>query len=850
MKRYLPLLLLCLPAFGQTTATLANTQVATVDRIGVNMGDITNYGTGQLLKNLAYAAGGDIPGQISRPVFKCTTGGTNSTTSWYNSTSSTYPASYFVGATFNALNATSGTSYGTGTITASTIGTSGVTFTLSPAISNACSPSAGDMLLVTLLTVPASENNPQSFYNGAGSICNGAVYDTADTSPSSSNTTQSLQLPDSCTWIMYLDAVSSNLTNTNSTLAATQVPWLNVNGTYAPTFKAKCKTVGCSLTVTISRIGGTPFLSTTVSPTYNASNGVGWTTYSYTCTTACAETGAQTSSIRYIFTSTGTVDIQDAQFNEGSTLSGNTTPFRDAVVRKLQALNPGSLRFGGGLVSAYTPQLTGAEGNIAWTANSIYTPGPLVGGLFPPMPYSYDLQLCYFLQVDCWLVVPNPASATEWTNLITWLSTQGFTSEFAAIGKRIHLEPGNEQWNFGAPGTVYCGNGTCAGYLTGVAAAAARAATGYNSAVITIVGSSWNSPNQGYGGSGWVHSMLTAATSAGHLPDMVDVAPYTLDALTTYSTSGSNVSPTGAPFLDEWAEIVNWDSVTSPPANATSVYENVNYISTTFSLPTAEYEVNEALEGGVGMTQLQMDQIQASLGNGLAEAEHVLLGRRDAGVTGPINIFALSENNQPSYNCTSGTCTTIVPPIWGIERTLGCGPGQLNTCGDYDRPLSIALQVINQAVGSKKYLMSVTQSGTPTFSYAGGQGGAILANSAVPYVNVFAFSDGTNWATIIFNNNLASAESVTLAGAGAPTGTVTQTILGNNNLITDHNENAFLGAASIAPVVTLPASTSTSGTTYSVCAACMEVLSYTPGGSPSVSATTLSGVKMSGAKIQ
>ena len=131
--------------------------------------------------------------------------------------------------------------------------------------------------------------------------------------------------------------------------------------------------------------------------------------------------------------------------------------------------------------------------------------------------------------------------------------------------------------------------------------------------------------------------------------------------------------------------------------------------------------------------------------------------------------------------------------------------------------------------------MSVTQSGTPTFNYPGGQNQngspTIPPNPAVPYVNCFAYSNGKgNWTTICFNNNLTTAESVTLAGPGAPTGPVTETIFPKStNVITDHNENTFLGASSIAPIVTFPSATTASGMTYSIPPASFIALTYTDG---------------------
>jgi hypothetical protein len=171
-------------------------------------------------------------------------------------------------------------------------------------------------------------------------------------------------------------------------------------------------------------------------------------------------------------------------------------------------------------------------------------------------------------------------------------------------------------------------------------------------------------------------------------------------------------------------------------------------------------------------------------------------------------------------------------PLWGANLFMATGPGQTPGSVNTDRPLAIALGVINNAIGANNNLMSVTQSGTPTFNYPGGQSSSILPNAAVPYVNCFAYSNGQeNWTTICFNNNLSTAEPVTLAGPGAPTGPVSETIFPDpDNVITDNNENTFLGAASSAPVVAVPAASSASGVQYSIPPASFITLTYTAGG--------------------
>ncbi len=340
-----------------------------------------------------------------------------------------------------------------------------------------------------------------------------------------------------------------------------------------------------------------------------------------------------------------------------------------------------------------------------------------------------------------------------------------------------------------------------------------------------------------------MHNVLTVAqTTPNGLPDFVDDAPYTLNYLGNFDTYGSSVATTGAPFLDEWAEDANIDSVTTPLSNSQSMYLNQQYAKANFGVGTLVYEVNQSTLSGVAATQLQLDQVGASVGNALAIAEHILLMQRDSQLTGPIHAFTLAEP-YTGYTCNGNGCSSgVVMPLWGANLFMATGPGQTPGSANSDRPLAIALGVINNAIGSNSNLMSVTQSGTPTFNYPGGQAGSIQPNAAVPYVNCFAYSNGQgSWTTICFNNNLTTAESVTLTGPGAPTGPVSETIFPEQgNVITDHNEDTFLGEGSSAPVVAAPTASSASGATYSVPPASFIALTYTAGGTSILAPPTFS----------
>jgi hypothetical protein len=815
--------------FHTTKVTISNTvETGELDRPGINLGGLGNYGAQQLFKSLNYANGGYFPGTYAATTYPCSSGGSNTTTTWYNSITdkSGYPENFWTGASFVAIHAATGSSYGSGTVTASTSnqGSMGIIFTLTPALSAPCSPSQKDVLIVRQMSANGMLAPNQLF-----KVCSEATWNTSDTSPNSSNTQHSLEMPTGCGLTFYLDATVTNRTNTNASLASQQVSFINLNGSYNATFKAKCLADGCSVNFNLGRFGGKPYVaSTTVNPSYSATPGAGWTNYNYPFT--AAETGAQSATIGYSFTCTGTCLMQDADVVEGSTLSGNTTVFRDAVVSELQHIHPGSIRYmdASQWCSGVADEIA-ATGNRRWCGSSSWKPG--VG---QPMGYNDVLQLGRFLGTDVLISVGQLNQPSDWSMLIQWLSTAGWISNYAASGHKIYLEDGDEVWNPGT-GALYYGNGMAYGYTLGPNMAAAKSAVGYDPKVVRLVGSSLVAPNQGYGPYGWLQIALSAAQGTPNgLPDFVDVAPYTLNYLGTFDTSGSSVATTGAPFLDEWAEDANLDSVTTPPPNSRSMYLNQQYAKAKFGVGTLVYEVNQNTIAGVPATQSQLDQIGASVGSALAVAEHILLMQRDAHVTGPIHAFSLAKPHAP-YTCNGSECESgAVMPLGGT-LFMGTGPGQAPGSANTDRPLAIALGIINNAIGSNSNLMSVTQSGTRTFNYPGGQDQegslTIPANPAVPYVNCFAYSNGLgNWTTICFNNNLTRSEYVFLRGPGAPTGPVTETIFPKpTNVITDHNENTFLGAGSVAPVVAVPAPSSTSGKAYSIPPASFIALTYTAG---------------------
>src|SRR5580704_12660059 len=162
------------------TVTISNTvETGGIDRPGINLGGLGNYGSQQLFKSLNYASGGYFPGTYAATTYSCGSGGSNTTTTWYNNITdaSGYPANFWAGASYVAINAATGSSYGSGTVTASTSnqGSMGITFTLTPALSAPCSPSQNDVLIVRQMG-PNGVLAPNQLLN----ICSGATWNTSD----------------------------------------------------------------------------------------------------------------------------------------------------------------------------------------------------------------------------------------------------------------------------------------------------------------------------------------------------------------------------------------------------------------------------------------------------------------------------------------------------------------------------------------------------------------------------------------------------------------------------------------------------------------------------------------------
>lgn len=825
------LLLVSTMAGAQTSLNVTNTTLmSNFMRPGIVMGTLAPYGSGQFLKSLNYTNHGYLESAYWQIAWQCTAGGTNDTTHWYSSSTNgvAYPVSFFVGANYVAMHQ-DGTSLGSGTITASSANTStGMQFTLGTALSapgtQGTNTANTDLLYVRLRTGTAALTTPPDTL----SFLSGTTAWSSDVSPASNNQVQSLSITNGSVTF----GIDQANTNRPDIVSTTAIVALNINGTYTLTYKAKCPGTSTSVGYSFSRIGGTNFISGSDALTCNATSGAGWTTFTHTFTGS--EVGAQTTLAELVLNTTGTVFLQDMDIIESSTLAGNTTAYRDAVVRALQRINPGSIRFmqPPDWCTDVNDQIQPAGARRTCSLN------PLERTAFGnTMGYTDELNLCLFLKTNCWITLGHFNQPSDWSQMVTWLSTQGYVSSFAALGLTIDLEDGNEPWNSGAAGEQASGTGAVYGALSGAKMAAAKTATGYNGSVVKLVMDSWAAGSQSYGPFSWSHTLMTVAPcsigSRANCPDMVDGAFYTFFTV-------NNLTDV---FTDEVAEIHNMDSVpvASLATNQTSMLAMQSYMTSTYNVQVADYEMSYSPNQGSALpTQAQMNQASGSVQWGMNSYQHQLLMRRDSKVTSPINFFSFVD--QPYSNSINGT----VMLSWTCEQYLAAGPAQLNTWTDVDRPFCITAGAGNTAIGNKTTMLTVTQGGTnPTLNYPGGQGGTIPANPSIPYVESFGWTDGAgNFALIVFNNNVSSTEAITFTGTNAPTGSVTISRIGGTvNAVGDNNTLSNIGNNGTAPVVVAPTPTTVGSLTADTLpAASMTIYTYSNSGTPTAAVPTFSPV--------
>jgi hypothetical protein len=754
-----------------TTINLNNTVLQSgAKRLGMNLGAVNFYDSGQMMKNLIVTNPG-FEGGISQSMIMCGSGTATSCTDSINY--SGWPANYWTGAKYTVV-------YGTA------IGRTGTISSFTPAnnqngnnvyavfnfADSGPAPSNGDYMIVSkVMPGNAADGwNPKTGANGT------VTTDTTDL-PSDTQGTQAVALNapapgDFAGLTYYFDSTSGHT-------------FLQLNGNYNLSFKAKAVSGSGILYVGLKRLTS-PSLNYIYS-VINLTNQ--WQTYNIPF--SASETG-QVSTVELDFataayggsTVSNEIELDDASMVQLNTDPTNNTVFRDAVVNTLKQLKPGVLRFwfnqeGETLDNLLAPQLARQRGTY-----SAYVPDAnnISYGL------AEFLQLCQTVgagngsPIEPWIVLPVTLSDAEASSVIDYLAGSatgtiygakraalGQTAPWTTVFPKIHLEFSNEAWNAGLYGGNMA-NGQAYGTRAQNVFTIMRNNANYNAAAFDLMinGQATN-----------IGSELTIQAYCNN-NDTFAAQPYmmlTVNDPTLAGLTGAAATENlfGSTFAE--AEAFVTASGTAEGVNNGLVLQNLAVAQSSgrpVQFAVTETNIDPFNNGSI--SQAELDGYTTSIGGGLALIDSMLQNMRVGVLTQ--NIFAL-----PGYQYFPSDGKSLF--LYGSVVDMGVT--------NLKRPQFLAEQVANNAIGNNTTMLQTVHTGLdPTWNQAAAN--SVQLNNA-HYLQSFAFNSGDNYSLIIFNTNRTASEQVNFAGANVPGGTVQMTQLTSTN-ITDTNETSSV----VAPV--------------------------------------------------
>ena len=725
-------------ATGVTNINIpGTTQVGSAQRLGINIGGQTFYDSGQLLRNLTFRNPG-FEGETFRTIMHCVAVTVNSCTD--SDIYAVWPANFVQGARFEFIY---GNALGqTGTVYSSTAanyyGNTGVTIYFQ-ALSTP--PKIGDFVTVEMQVPGNAQAGWWTSTNGGASL----ATEFQDLSPNSPGK-QALRINaagsgQSAEVDSYFDSYAGR-------------SFVQMNGTYKLTFRAKGTGGSNEVSVSVSRVTGSgtqTYLSQniTLSPYWQ----------DYTLSLSPSEKGSSIGTVALKFQLAQSSMLLDDVALTAPAGSQNPTAFRDEVVSTLQALHPGTIRFqdangaslGGGIDNEIAPAF--ARTRSGFSEQETERDDISIG-------LHEFLQLCQATGANPWYIVPVGISTSEMQNLIEYLggasntpygakrAALGQTAPWTSVFSKIYLEIGNEVWNDAIFHGAAMPNPAAYGNHASTLFAAARSSTSYAPNSFSLVLGSWGAVPY------WTSQEM--ANSANY--DMVDAAPYLFNSL-------NDTSSVEAVYGPMFAQPESVDSVPTGYMYQQAVAASASGTNGVKPAGLAVYEVQLGTQSG-NASQQNINAIVPSLGAGIAVVEHMLLMMRDLGVTTQ-NLFALPEYSNQFQNTAGGASETS--PLYGAVVDMG---GQTNL----RRPIFLAEQLANTAILPN--LLTTTLSGAnPTWNQPLSSNDNIQLNGAHE-LQTFAFSDGgTNRSLVLFNLSRTNSIPITVSGPGAPSGTISVSML-------------------------------------------------------------------------
>lgn len=744
---------------SSTNIAIGSTAAQTgVKRLGMNIAGQAFYDSSQMLRNLVFRNPG-FEGEIWQSILKCasvTATSCTDTNVW-----SQWPADFMKGASFEFIYG--GANGQSGTVTSSTVASSsgnvGVTINFAQLSS---APKVGDYVIVRIYKPGDAQTG--WWTNASGGAALSTEY--SDLSPNSPGK-QALRVTaagsgQSASVASYFDSYTTR-------------SFVQLKGTYKIAFRAKG--VGGSNQIGLSFVrnlasSNEVFLNQTVTLTS------GWQDYSYTIT--ANETGNSIGPVKLEFDVSGSsILLDDVSVTPATVTSSNPTPFRDEVVDTLKALNPGVLRYNDGSNTGSTID------NIIAPAFARQRAGATGSNVFEDVALGLHefLQLCQTIGAEPYYNLPASASPTEMKNLIEYLAgdsstpygakrtAMGQASPWTSVFPVIHLELGNEQWNYGTFAGSAINDPVAYGNRAAVVFAAAKSSPYYNSSSFDLVLGGWADVP-------WWNQQEIANSSNF---DSISTAPYLFYTL-------NDTSSNEAIFGPMFAQPEMQDSVSSGTMNQNA------QVAKAGGTKVVVYEVNLSTLSGTA-DQATVNKVVGSVAAGLTVTEHMLLMVRDLGITTQ-NLWALPGYTNSFYNSSTGSSQTT--PLFGSVIDMG---GSTNL----RRPTYLAEQLANTAI--LPTMLTTTLSGAnPTWVQPLSTNDSIQLNGA-HNIQSFAFTDGgTNRSVIVFNLSRSTALPVTFSGANIPTGSVTIGQLTSAN-ITDNNETSSVVNTTTSTVANFQPST-------------------------------------------
>ena len=780
MKRTFAVISTCILAFFSVSAkaqTLSLNDASIIqshtNRIGLNIGSIDYWGSGQILKNLIGAVNPGFEPLQNRQIWVLTTAGTTSTFTVPDQYDGV-PPNYWAGGTFTVVESqSSGAELGcTGTIASNTgpnyplVGQANY-FNPTITVSTPCngSFSVGDTVVISKTTFPTPESWWESGGQGGmmGSVSGGAQLLSDTTDLCATCGTQSLNMNAS---VSGSSASASFFFDSEKN----DDIFVMMNGTYQLSFWAKAASGTPVLTASASRLSSGGFSCSSYAPKLTSS----WAQYTVNCTASESQGSTSPGIAQVAFNTTGgSVYLDNVSFEKINTESSNTTVLRDEVIQTLQNYYGPSVGSNPGMFRYWVNQ--NAESISNWTepdyahaptsGGAGYFVGPGGSGVVSLSLEDY-LVICQLLNAEPYLEVPVTFSTTDAADLIEFLASPSSTTygaRRAALGQQdpwtsvfsnIHLSFCNECWNGGSfPGQSLADRSSAPNaeyyYDYSVRArdifAAMRADSYYSQSAFDLVMNAQTATN---------YSMDAAIQRA--RPDSIEIEGYTYGTVNSFATDSALWQP---------AMVEPYEKVTNP-SDIYNFYQSVHdYQSqkTCGASGTAACNVN-MYEWGQGtiagsIDQTHMDYINAGAGEGVVMALQPLLNLQYYGIR-PQSFFSLTEFRN-------GASNGLINKLWGNVVDMG---GATNNV----RPEFLGVQLVNQSIIGPMYSCPIASN--PTFNFAGSPNGLypLPALNNVPYLYAFCFENGTKRSLVLINTDLSASHTISFSGTNPPLGTVTQ----------------------------------------------------------------------------